>query len=51
MKLLIIIVAVFTVLFFAVRHQELKRGRESYNLKDFILEVINHKGDKNNYKR
>ena len=51
MKMLIIIAAVFTVLFFAVRHQELSKGRESYNLKDFILELINHKGDINNYKR
>jgi len=51
MLMIIIIAAVFAVLFFAVRHHELSKGRESYTLKDFILELFNHTGDGSNYKR
>jgi hypothetical protein len=49
--MIIIIVAAFAVIFFAARHQELNRGRDSYNLKDFILELLNHTGDGRNLKR
>lgn len=51
MLMIIIIVAVFAGLFFIVRHQELEKGRDSYNLKDFILELLNHTGDSRNFKR
>ena len=51
MLMIIIIAAVFAVLFFAVRQQELSKGRGSYNLKDFILELLNHTGDSSNLKR
>lgn len=49
--MIIILVAAFSGVFCAVRHQELKKGRKSYNLKDFVLELLNHTGDGSNYKR
>ena len=49
--IVIVVAVVFTGIFCAVRHQELKKGRDTYNLKDFIVELLNHTGDGSNYKR
>ena len=49
--IIIVVVPVLTLIFCAVRRHELSRGRDTYNLKDFILELFNHTGDGSNYKR
>ena len=50
MKIIILCIAVFLVLFYAVRSSKAKKG-EPYSLKDFILEIFNHTGDSRNFKR
>lgn len=50
MKIIIICIAVFLILFYAVRSSKAKKG-EPYSIKDFILEIFNHTGDSRNFKR
>ena len=50
MKIIILCIAVFLVLFYAVMSSKAKKG-EPYSLKDFILEIFNHTGDSRNFKR
>ncbi len=50
MKIIILFIAVFLILFYAVRSSKAKKG-EPYSLKDFILEIFNHTGDSRNFKR
>lgn len=50
MKIIILCIVAFLVLFYAVRSSKAKKG-EPYSLKDFILEIFNHTGDSRNFKR
>lgn len=50
MMIIIICIAVFMILFYAVRSSKAKKG-EPYSIKDFILELLNHTGDSRNFKR
>ena len=50
MKIIILCIAVFLALFYAVRSSKAKKG-EPYSIKDFILELLNHTGDSRNFKR
>ncbi len=48
--LIIICIAAFSILFYAVRRSETRKGRP-YSIKDFLLELLNHTGDGSNFKR